>query len=100
MAIHIQDQNGVNRSQSGLAVGNGASLSAGLHSVACIDDQFSCGNDYAPKVRKPYTITKQRERWTDDEHKKFLEALKLYDRALKNMLARRLQFKSEARANG
>ncbi|KAG8046542.1 hypothetical protein GUJ93_ZPchr0008g13636 [Zizania palustris] len=33
------------------------------------------------KVRKPYTITKQRERWTEAEHKKFLEALKLYGRA-------------------
>lgn len=33
------------------------------------------------KIRKPYTITKQRERWTDEEHQKFLEALKLYGRA-------------------
>ncbi|XP_027335832.1 protein REVEILLE 1-like [Abrus precatorius] len=79
----IQDQNGYNRSQGGPPVGDGVSLSSGRHSVSHIqlNDQFSCGNDYALKVRKPYTITKQRERWTDEEHKKFLEALKLYGRA-------------------
>ena len=30
------------------------------------------------KVRKPYTITKSRESWTDEEHDKFLESLQLY----------------------
>uniref|UniRef100_A0A0E0KUD5 Uncharacterized protein n=1 Tax=Oryza punctata TaxID=4537 RepID=A0A0E0KUD5_ORYPU len=34
-----------------------------------------------PKARKPYTITKQREKWTEDEHKLFLEALQLHGRA-------------------
>ncbi|KAL6603418.1 hypothetical protein ACP70R_043779 [Stipagrostis hirtigluma subsp. patula] len=36
---------------------------------------------YPVKVRKPYTITKQREKWTEQEHEKFLEALKLYGRS-------------------
>ncbi|KAL0914189.1 hypothetical protein M5K25_017699 [Dendrobium thyrsiflorum] len=32
------------------------------------------------KARKTYTITKQREKWTDEEHNKFLDALGLYGR--------------------
>ncbi|XP_051117147.1 protein REVEILLE 2-like [Andrographis paniculata] len=44
-------------------------------------EKSNTGQDFALKVRKPYTITKQRERWTDEEHKKFIEALKLYGRA-------------------
>ncbi|KAG4937230.1 hypothetical protein JHK85_052149 [Glycine max] len=35
--------------------------------------------DQNKKVRKPYTITKSRENWTDQEHDKFLEALHLPD---------------------
>ncbi|KAL7135368.1 hypothetical protein ABFS83_11G090300 [Erythranthe nasuta] len=46
-----------------------------------LKEQFSPVDDCGLKVRKPYTITKQRERWTEEEHKKFLEALKLYGRA-------------------
>jgi len=37
------------------------------------------------KVRKPYTITKQRESWTGEEHSKFLEALKLFERDWKRI---------------
>ncbi|KAK7374322.1 hypothetical protein VNO80_07750 [Phaseolus coccineus] len=39
------------------------------------------------KVRKPYTITKSRENWTDQEHDKFLEALHLFDRDWKKIEA-------------
>ncbi|KAM7265578.1 hypothetical protein ACFE04_003261 [Oxalis oulophora] len=37
------------------------------------------------KVRKPYTITKSRESWTEEEHEKFLEALQLFDRDWKKI---------------
>jgi hypothetical protein len=33
------------------------------------------------QARKPYVISKQRERWSDHEHSRFLDALKLYGRA-------------------
>ena len=81
MAIH--DQNRVTTSQGSPPVGNEVSSGSELNSVTDIQlkDQFSTTNDGALKVRKPYTIKKQRERWTDEEHKKFLEALKLHGRA-------------------
>ncbi|PNS96893.1 hypothetical protein POPTR_017G144800v4 [Populus trichocarpa] len=79
----IQDQCGGTRSNLVLPAGNGILPSATLQKATDhqLKEQFSCGSDYSPKARKPYTITKQRERWTEEEHKKFLDALKLYGRA-------------------
>lgn len=37
------------------------------------------------KPRKPYTITRNREVWTDEEHSKFVQALHLYDRNWKRI---------------
>ncbi|OEL34041.1 Protein REVEILLE 6, partial [Dichanthelium oligosanthes] len=39
------------------------------------------------RVRKPYTITRSRESWTEPEHDKFLEALQLFDRDWKKIEA-------------
>uniref|UniRef100_A0A0E0K3Q3 Uncharacterized protein n=1 Tax=Oryza punctata TaxID=4537 RepID=A0A0E0K3Q3_ORYPU len=44
-------------------------------------DMDLSGEEHVPKARKPYTITKQREKWTDEEHRRFLEALQLHGRA-------------------
>lgn len=37
------------------------------------------------KERKPYTLTKQRESWTNDEHERFIKALQLYNRDWKKI---------------
>lgn len=43
--------------------------------------------DPGHRFRKPYTITKSRESWTDEEHDKFIEALHLFDRDWKKIEA-------------
>ncbi|KAL5792336.1 hypothetical protein ACOSP7_000930 [Xanthoceras sorbifolium] len=50
-------------------------------------DTMSFAEDPNKKIRKPYTITKSRESWTDQEHDKFLEALQLFDRDWKKIEA-------------
>ncbi|KAJ6686339.1 SWI/SNF COMPLEX-RELATED [Salix purpurea] len=60
-------------------------------------DTYSSGEDLVIKTRKPYTITKQRERWTEEEHNRFLEALKLYGRAWQRI--ERTYWYKDCRAN-
>ncbi|XP_012083315.1 protein REVEILLE 5 isoform X2 [Jatropha curcas] len=64
------------------AAGNTATstTSAAANTVAFADDPNK-------KIRKPYTITKSRESWTEQEHDKFLEALQLFDRDWKKIEA-------------
>ncbi|KAL5727150.1 Protein REVEILLE 6 [Ranunculus cassubicifolius] len=47
----------------------------------------AAADDLSKKTRKPYTITKSRESWTEHEHDKFLEALQLFDRDWKKIEA-------------
>ncbi|KAH7529383.1 hypothetical protein FEM48_Zijuj05G0178500 [Ziziphus jujuba var. spinosa] len=45
-----------------------------------VKEIYSIGNYYSSNARKPCTIKKQREKWTEEEYQKFLEDLNLYDR--------------------
>lgn len=38
------------------------------------------GGSQAGKQRKPYTLVKAREKWTDEEHIKFVEGVRLHGR--------------------
>ncbi|KAE8733902.1 Protein REVEILLE 6 [Hibiscus syriacus] len=55
--------------------------------AAAAASTVSSSEDPNKKIRKPYTITKSRESWTEPEHDKFLEALQLFDRDWKKIEA-------------
>ncbi|CAA7026083.1 unnamed protein product [Microthlaspi erraticum] len=55
--------------------------------VSVRSNTMSFYEDPSKKIRKPYTITKSRENWTEQEHDKFLEALHLFDRDWKKIEA-------------
>lgn len=55
--------------------------------AAAVTSTVSASEDPSKKIRKPYTITKSRESWTEPEHDKFLEALQLFDRDWKKIEA-------------
>ncbi|XVF53533.1 hypothetical protein PTKIN_Ptkin05aG0106800 [Pterospermum kingtungense] len=55
--------------------------------TAAVASTVSSSEDANKKIRKPYTITKSRESWTEPEHDKFLEALQLFDRDWKKIEA-------------
>uniref|UniRef100_A0A6N2NK76 Uncharacterized protein n=1 Tax=Salix viminalis TaxID=40686 RepID=A0A6N2NK76_SALVM len=75
-------------SSSTSAEGAGAEANPGgpAHSMATPPPAATASSDGSgKKVRKPYTITKSRESWTEEEHDKFLEALQLFDRDWKKI---------------
>jgi SHAQKYF class myb-like DNA-binding protein len=50
-------------------------------------DFDSDASDDEIRARKPYTVSKSRENWSNAEHQKFLEALSLFDRDWKKIQA-------------
>ncbi|CAI8593730.1 unnamed protein product [Vicia faba] len=59
----------------------------GFGPFASVSSTVNSSDDASKKIRKPYTITKSRENWTEPEHDKFLEALQLFDRDWKKIEA-------------
>ncbi|XP_055830066.1 protein REVEILLE 6 isoform X2 [Solanum dulcamara] len=64
-----------------------ATATASAAATPSTSNPLSPSDDPSKKIRKPYTITKSRESWTEPEHDKFLEALQLFDRDWKKIEA-------------
>ncbi|KAJ7532146.1 hypothetical protein O6H91_14G073900 [Diphasiastrum complanatum] len=58
-----------------------------IPSPAALELAHMSPEEACKKIRKPYTITKSRESWTEQEHERFLEALQLFDRDWKRIEA-------------
>ena len=69
--------------ESGAASRNGASPSHPPRSSH--PSSTSPSRPPPPKARKPYTVSKPRETWTQSEHTKFIEALSLFERDWKRI---------------
>ncbi|XP_024012565.1 protein REVEILLE 6 isoform X2 [Eutrema salsugineum] len=69
------------------AVSSSPTTSSTAVAVTDATATVSSSEDLSKKIRKPYTITKSRESWTEPEHDKFLEALQLFDRDWKKIEA-------------
>ncbi|KAJ8573199.1 hypothetical protein K7X08_009710 [Anisodus acutangulus] len=70
-----------------LGLHSGTTNGAGIHGNLNSNTGLVVPDDHNKKTRKPYTITKSRESWTEQEHDKFLEALQLFDRDWKKIEA-------------
>lgn len=72
---------------NGMALPGLGPFAAVTATAATASTTSSSSDDPSKKIRKPYTITKSRESWTEPEHDKFLEALQLFDRDWKKIEA-------------
>ncbi|KAF4400276.1 hypothetical protein G4B88_019485 [Cannabis sativa] len=72
---------------TGMALPGLGPFTAAVTATTTTTSTTSSSEDLSKKIRKPYTITKSRESWTEPEHDKFLEALQLFDRDWKKIEA-------------
>ncbi|KAG8653524.1 hypothetical protein MANES_05G030200v8 [Manihot esculenta] len=66
---------------------NTTAVNTSASTTSSAANTLAFADDPSKKIRKPYTITKSRESWTEQEHDKFLEALQLFDRDWKKIEA-------------
>ena len=82
MSRNAADASGSGSGAAGAAGASGAAHGAAAGEAAPHGAQKG---EQGVRQRKPYTITKRRESWTQDEHRKFVQALQMYDRDWKKI---------------